>query len=77
MSTLTPRQEQTLNMFTAGYTTRETAWQLGLSIETIRWHTKQAYIALNVHNRADALAALQRSKTHCLLCGQPLRAHDA
>lgn len=58
-------------MLAAGYSDRDVAARLTLSVETIRFHIRGAYRALDVHKRADALEALGIANTHCLACGRP------
>lgn len=53
---LTGRQDQILALIANGATTLEIAVQLQLSVQTIRWHIKATFIALDVHNRSGAIA---------------------
>lgn len=72
MRQLTPRQEQIMHMYASGYDSYAIADRLVLSVETIRYHAKGAYRRLGVHNRREALTALDLGKSHCYACNRPL-----
>lgn len=52
---LTGREEDVLRLMTAGQTNAQIANQLVVSIETVRWYTKQIYGKLGVHSRTQAV----------------------
>jgi LuxR family maltose regulon positive regulatory protein len=56
MEPLTPRQQEILTLLVTGMSNREIARQLVISVETVRWHTKQIFRRLNVRNRTEAAA---------------------
>jgi DNA-binding NarL/FixJ family response regulator len=53
---LTAREEETLVLLTKGYSNKEIADHLGLSIETVRSHLKNTYTKMHVRSRAEAVA---------------------
>ena len=53
---LTAREEETLVLLTKGYSNKEIADQLNLSIETVRSHLKNIYTKMHVRSRAEAVA---------------------
>lgn len=53
---LTAREEETLLFLTKGYSNKEIADKLSLSIETVRSHLKHIYEKLHVRSRAEAVA---------------------
>lgn len=53
---LTRRQRQILQLFADGHSTVEIAHQLGLSVETVRTHTKGLISRLGARDRAHAVA---------------------
>jgi DNA-binding NarL/FixJ family response regulator len=53
---LTAREEETLVLLTKGYSNKEIADYLGLSIETVRSHLKNIYTKMHVRSRAEAVA---------------------
>jgi DNA-binding NarL/FixJ family response regulator len=53
---LTVREEETLVLLTKGYSNKEIADHLGLSIETVRSHLKNTYTKMQVRSRAEAVA---------------------
>ncbi len=54
---LTPREREVLQALANGLSTKEVAWELGLTVETVKSYTKTIYAALKVHNRAEATKA--------------------
>lgn len=46
------------------------ATSLGVSLETVRWHLKRAYVRLGVRTRADAIAAWRNLGNRCPACGR-------
>jgi DNA-binding CsgD family transcriptional regulator len=53
---LTPRQTDVIGLLARGLTTRQTATLLGMSDQTVRWHSKHARRRLNARNTAHAVA---------------------
>lgn len=53
---LTAREEETLVLLTKGYSNKEIADHLSLSIETVRSHLKNIYTKMHVRSRAEAVA---------------------
>ena len=53
---LTAREEETLVLLTKGFSNKEIADQLSLSIETVRSHLKHIYEKMHVRSRAEAVA---------------------
>jgi len=53
---LSTRELEILRLIEAGYTNREIAQKLVLSLETVKWYNKQIYSKLGVHNRTQAVA---------------------
>ncbi|MFL5982432.1 MAG: LuxR C-terminal-related transcriptional regulator [Gaiellaceae bacterium] len=57
---LTPRQREVLDMLGAGLTTRQMAERTGLSIETIRNHTRGVLRELGAKSRLEAVLVAHR-----------------
>ncbi|MGA4644264.1 response regulator [Limisphaera sp. 4302-co] len=53
---LSAREEEILLLLSRGFTNKEIADQLGVSIETVRSHLKHIYEKLHVRSRAEAVA---------------------
>lgn len=53
---LSSREEETLVLLTKGYSNKEIAEHLNLSIETVRSHLKNIYTKMHVRSRAEAVA---------------------
>jgi DNA-binding NarL/FixJ family response regulator len=53
---LTAREEETLLLLSKGYSNKEIADRLNLSIETVRSHLKHIYEKMHVRSRAEAVA---------------------
>ena len=51
---LTPREREILDLIVPGYSNKEIADKLNISIESIRWHLKKIYHKLHVHSRTEA-----------------------
>lgn len=51
---LTPREREILDLIVPGYSNKEIADRLNISIESIRWHLKKIYHKLHVHSRTEA-----------------------
>jgi DNA-binding NarL/FixJ family response regulator len=58
---LSAREIEVLNLLTKGFTYRMAAYELGISIETIRTYIKRIYSKLHVHSNTEAVAmAIQK-----------------
>jgi DNA-binding NarL/FixJ family response regulator len=53
---ITTREEETLVLLTKGYSNKEIAENLHLSIETVRSHLKNIYTKMHVRSRTEAVA---------------------
>jgi DNA-binding CsgD family transcriptional regulator len=53
---LTNRQEEVLEHLLQGHNAAEIADRLGLSVETVRVHTKRIFKKLDVHGKTELLA---------------------
>jgi DNA-binding NarL/FixJ family response regulator len=60
---LTAREEEILVMLTKGYSNKEIADRLNLSIETVRSHLKNIYEKMHVRSRAEAVAHYMSKRT--------------
>lgn len=58
---LTAREEETLLLLTKGYSNKEIADKLTLSVETVRSHLKHIYEKMHVRSRAEAVARYMSS----------------
>jgi PAS domain S-box-containing protein len=57
---LTPRQVEVLRLLERGYSTRQIADELHLSLETVRNHVRGVLRALGVHSRLEAVALIRQ-----------------
>jgi DNA-binding NarL/FixJ family response regulator len=55
-STLSPREQQVLELLAKGVAYKNIADQFSLSIDTVRMHIKHIYTKLHVHSRSEATA---------------------
>jgi len=62
LQSLTPREEQVLELIASGATNVEIGAELHLSPNTVKGHTRNLYRKLNARNRAEAV---QRSAGYC------------
>jgi DNA-binding NarL/FixJ family response regulator len=53
---LSPREEEVLNLLSAGYIYKEISDQLGIGIETVRTYVKNICEKMHVRNRVEAVA---------------------
>jgi two-component system, NarL family, response regulator NreC len=53
MATLTPREEEVLELLTLGYTNREVAGELAISVRTVETHRASILGKLRLRTRAD------------------------
>ncbi|MBK1881824.1 response regulator transcription factor [Luteolibacter pohnpeiensis] len=51
---LTPREREILELVANGFTNKELAGRLHLSVDSVRWHLKNIYAKLHVHSRTEA-----------------------
>ncbi|WP_035613178.1 response regulator transcription factor [Haloferula sp. BvORR071] len=51
---LSRRETEVLNSLSKGFSNKEIANELNITIETVRWHLKQIYEKLHVHGRTEA-----------------------
>ena len=51
---LSPREREILDLIVPGFSNKEIADRLNISIESIRWHLKNIYQKLHVHSRTEA-----------------------
>ena len=58
---LTPRQSEVLRLLERGHSTEQMAYELQLSIETVRNHVAALLRALHVHTRLEAVALTRRT----------------
>jgi DNA-binding NarL/FixJ family response regulator len=56
---LSPRELEILNLIAPGFSNKEIADRLGISIESIRWHLKNIYHKLHVHSRTEAASKIR------------------
>lgn len=59
---LSEREVEILRLIEDGYTNREIAQRLVLSLETVKWYNKQIYSKLGVHNRTQAVASAKAAR---------------
>jgi DNA-binding NarL/FixJ family response regulator len=55
-SPLSPREERVLELLSKGYSNKEIAEQLELSVDTVRSHLKHIYEKMHVRSRTEAVA---------------------
>jgi DNA-binding NarL/FixJ family response regulator len=58
LSTLTPRERELLGFLSDGWTNLQIAARTGISENTVKYHLKNLYDKLGVHNRAMAVGLL-------------------
>jgi DNA-binding NarL/FixJ family response regulator len=59
---LSEREMEVLNLLTKGFTYRMAAYDLGISVETVRTYIKRIYTKLHVHSNTEAVAvAIQKN----------------
>lgn len=54
MEKLSPREREILDLIVPGFSNKEIADRLNISVESIRWHLKKIYHKLHVHSRTEA-----------------------
>lgn len=61
-TTLTPREREVMKFLAEGYTVRQTAGQLGVSVKTIEAHKFNLMRKLDIHNKAQLVTVAIRKK---------------
>jgi len=59
MEKLSPREREILDLIVPGYSNKEIADRLNISVESIRWHLKKIYHKLHVHSRTEAASKVR------------------
>ena len=59
---LSEREMEVLNLLTKGFTYRMAAYELGISVETVRTYIKRIYSKLHVHSNTEAVAVAIQKK---------------
>lgn len=62
LQTLTPREHDVLSLLVRGYSYKMAAAELGVSIETLRFHIKNIYTKLHVNSKSEAVAKAIQNK---------------
>lgn len=57
---LSTREREVLDFVIQGFSNKEIAERLGVSIDTVLWHLKNIYHKLHVHSRTEAVLKLTR-----------------
>jgi len=52
---LSARERQVLELVVRGFSNKEIAGQLDVTLDAIRWHLKNIYHKLHVHSRTEAV----------------------
>ena len=61
LGSLTPRQNECVDLVIAGFTNVEVAEQLGISVDTVKKHLKLAFDELGIHSRSELVALASTS----------------
>lgn len=64
LANLSPREKELLILLSKGYSNKEIADKLSLSVETIHGYLKNVYGKMHVHSRAEAVAKYMASYKH-------------
>lgn len=62
LETLTSREKSVLDLVAHGFTNKEIAGRLFVSVDAIRWHLKHIYVKLHVHSRTEAALKFRNSR---------------
>ena len=54
LDSLTHRESEILDLLANGMCNKEIAHHLGYGVEAVRWHLRNIYTKLHVHNRTEA-----------------------
>jgi DNA-binding NarL/FixJ family response regulator len=57
---LSPREQELLQLFVDGHSYKTAAKELGLSIDTVRFHIRHVYEKLHVHSKSEAVVLALR-----------------
>jgi DNA-binding CsgD family transcriptional regulator len=57
---LSPRERELLQLFVEGHSYKTAAGELGLSIDTVRFHIRHIYEKLHVHSKSEAVVLALR-----------------
>jgi len=55
VNTLTPREQDVLKLLADGFRYKEIASELGISLDTVREHSRRIYTKLHVSSRTEAV----------------------
>ncbi|MES2439895.1 MAG: response regulator transcription factor [Verrucomicrobiota bacterium] len=62
VETLTTREKSVLDLVAHGFTNKEIAGRLFVSVDAVRWHLKHIYVKLHVHSRTEAALKFRGSQ---------------
>lgn len=62
LQTLTPRENDVLSCLVRGYSYKMAASEMGITIETLRYHIKNVYGKLHVNSKSEAVAKAIQNK---------------
>lgn len=62
VESLSPREREVLELVEHGFSNKEIADRLSVSVEAVRWHLKHTYQKLHVHSRTEAALKLRPRK---------------
>lgn len=58
---LSPRERQLLELLAAGHTYKTAAHEMGIRLDTVRFHVRNLYARLAVHSKTEAVVKALRS----------------
>ena len=56
---LSSREREVLDLVAKGFSNKEIAGKLGVSLDAVLWHLKHIYQKLQVHSRSEAILKLR------------------
>lgn len=62
MQSLTPREHDVLSLLVRGYSYKMAASEIGIGLETLRYHIKNIYNKLHVNSKSEAVAKAIQNK---------------
>jgi DNA-binding NarL/FixJ family response regulator len=62
VETLSPREQEILELLAKGFPNKEIARRVGLTATTVRWHLQNVYQKLHVRSRTEATAKFYTGK---------------
>lgn len=62
VETLTAREKSVLDLVAHGFSNKEIAARLFVTVDAIRWHLKRIYVKLHVHSRTEAALKFRGSQ---------------